>query len=356
MFTKSVAIVACLPSMAVAFGGSGGMSSNGALSKCIVDGQCAIEPRGDWNTVRPEAEKASQDALIRLREKLDEYPLAYMHLHSTVKNASATGDKYGLEAAKEQGLLGGRRLLQYGATPYGGGGAYCPSDSSWGGVGIYCRDDHLFFCNYAGELTYDIREACPYGCTIAPRGQADYCSDPPFQECYDSRTCPPGKECIVPEVAMYGGGGFNDGYGFCEDAEYQSACFSDSECAYDSYCDFYYTGECKKKAGAQCFNNAECPIEYYCDRSGSGTCQPNYTPSKPLSYFAGPYWDTAIGGSNDEIINMVYSVKDCADLCLAETRFYCATFEYAPEGNSCVLSRYTYPIIQAWGWNLYFRL
>jgi len=54
---------------------------------------------------------------------------------------------------------------------------YCPWGSTWGGVGLYCLNGHIRWCDYAGQYVTGIYQNCgTCGCTQAPPGSPDYCN------------------------------------------------------------------------------------------------------------------------------------------------------------------------------------
>jgi len=356
-------VFSSLVSSAVAFGGTSLAEAVESI-ECEADVPCLSEESlasfraaPAWD--RDGTEAAAAAALANLQAKLSaESPRAYVHLNSGLEEAGVwSTTRIGRRLLETPALMGGGG--DYMPTPYGGGGGMCPVGSSWGGTGLYCADNHLFWCRSAGEVSYDIREQCDWGCNVNPPGQADSCNPPPpnFHECMYDSNCPSGMVCQIPEVSTYGGGGWGP-YGFCEYPDSRS-CFADWECQVDEFCDYYTSGECKKTAGSMCYSNNECPQGYYCDQSYSGQCQPNDnggSGGKPLNYFSQPYWNTAVQGSNDRILEYIYTEDECAQRCLNEYTFYCASFEYAPNANKCVLSHTVVPVINANGWNLYFRM
>lgn len=218
----------------------------------------------------------------------------------------------------------GRRLLQE-AVAYGGGGGNdiyggggggvtCPTGSYWGGYGTYCLNGDIWYCDYAGSRpSYMYTDCNNNGCSVMPAGTPDQCRY--NQQCWND------WECYGNEVCWNGQ---------CRDGGSNPQCWNDYDCQYGYYCQ---NGQCKPQGG------------------GGSSCANDYN----LSKFDGPYYDYAVKKQNDRILDYVYSASDCANRCMCETSFYCATFEYAPGGARCVLSSGTYPTINAPGWNLYFR-
>jgi len=63
-------------------------------------------------------------------------------------------------------------------SPYGGGGiTTCPQGYDWGGNGQYCINDNIYWCNSPSQANPQMSTNCgPLGCTNAPPGQPDYCT------------------------------------------------------------------------------------------------------------------------------------------------------------------------------------
>merc|ERR1719231_834999 len=103
-----------------------------------------------------------------------------------------------------------------------------------------------------------------------------------------------------------------------------------------------------EKQPPQCTYDYDCPYPDTCSSSRQCVHQPR--PDSEM-YFYGPYEDYAVKGSNDRIIDYpaVRNGSECADMCLNENAFYCASYEYNPAGTRCVLSKSVYPTIEAAG-------
>jgi len=99
---------------------------------------------------------------------------------------------------------------------------------------------------------------------------------------------------------------------------------------------------------SECTNDNNC---LYGDSCEGGYC----LAGGKLQYFKSPEYDYAVLGSNNVVLDNIYTAAECADRCHTQNSFYCASFEYAPAGARCVLSEAVYPVVYAAGWNLYFR-
>jgi hypothetical protein len=151
-------------------------------------------------------------------------------------------------------------------------------------------------------------------------------------------------------ATLYGGGGGTtcpSGYAWGGPGNY---CISDNV----YYCSS--AGEYTSRITQNC-GDAGCyvaPAGYadYCLSSGGGSGSRPPPPSGALNQFT-KYSHYAVQGSNDRVIDYVYSPEDCAQRCLDERYFRCLSFEFA--STRCVLSSQTHPTIYAYEWDLYLR-
>jgi hypothetical protein len=156
-----------LPS-AVAFGGASA-SDKAKLLKCEPDTPCGEKVasfRSSAPAITPEEMKTISEA-------------AKLAAIAKIANDPKAPESWKTQFAQ---LESGRRLLQAetyggGGSSYGGGGGVqCPGGYNWGGVGMYCISDNLYWCNQAYETYPQMRQNCGNGCIQAPPGQADYCA------------------------------------------------------------------------------------------------------------------------------------------------------------------------------------
>lgn len=285
-------------------------------------------------------------------EKLaGEYPAGLAKLEAHFEEEGISGDERWRDiqrhiAAGDKGWT--RRLLQEtrgggGPAVYGGGGGYtpkCPYGSTWGGPGDYCMNSHIYKCSCAGcPPVTKVTDCRGYGCKQNPPGMQDTCiTGGSNGQCNNDAHCPNGQYCSGGYCRNSGGG--------------SGQCRQNYDCPPNNYCS---NGWCQSSGGGggQCYQNNDCPPNNYCQ---NGRCYYNGGGGgSPLQQFESPKYDYAVQGQNDDIIDRVYSASDCADRCLRTTRYYCASFEYAPAGNRCVLSSGVFPVIYASGWNLYIR-
>lgn len=324
LLSVSTMALAALPSVS-AFGGASVGAATGAGSdgvrhwhkladgslimhnfECEPDTTCLYEGMTAPTTPSTdlaELQKISEQALASLQTTLSADDLAVMmegaRLAGYTDGAVFVPGRRLLDNKEEHSLYNGRRLMQSrgggGEATYGGGGssAYCPVGSYWGGAGTYCINNNIYWCQYPGTYTSDMRQNCGgRGCVMSAPGTPDQCDN---------------------------SGNPNGSY-----------CYNNNDCA-SHYC-------------------------YYNRCSAPNNPNPN-PPNGNINYnFWGPYYDSAVQGQNDRILDYIPNEYQCSLACMNERNFYCSSFEYAAASQKCVLSRGVAPVINtAWGWNLYIR-
>lgn len=254
----------------------------------------------------------------------------------------------------------------------------CPSGRAFNGQGNYCLQGDVWQCNAAQQPALQKMNTCTNGCSLNQYSQAVCNNNNNNPVCpTGSRFYGNGNYCLSGDVWQCSGAGANadqlwnscGGNGCTVDYNGKGQCNSNTNptCPGCVGCQGSWNGQgdyCLQGDIWSC-DSAQAPAVSMANSCGANGCTANTyangasvcnnnNNNNALAKF-NVYNNYAVSGGNDKILYQVPTPDRCAQNCMNEQSFHCASFDYAPSSGQCVLSHTSTPTTYASGWNLYLR-